>query len=127
MRRRKFRGNVFVSNLPPGVTDAQLAEAFEPYGIVIAAYVARDPDTSALKTFGLVDIAPERAAAIAVAAMNGAEIGGKRIEARRADPEKALAIPAPRIGPAPRSHHRPPANDTRPAFAVEHRRLPPRA
>jgi RNA recognition motif-containing protein len=96
MRQEKFRGNVFVANLPDGYTDAKLAEAFDPYGIVIGACLARDPETGALKRHGLVNIAPERAAAAAVADLNGTNIGGRRIEVRVADPDMGLTIPTRR-------------------------------
>jgi RNA recognition motif-containing protein len=95
MRPQKFKGNVFVANLPKGYTDEDLAQAFDPYGIVIAAFLARDPLTGAAKGHGLVSLAPDRAAAAAVEAINGTKIGGQKIEARIAEPTMALTIPAP--------------------------------
>ncbi|MDB5408198.1 MAG: RNA-binding protein [Rhodospirillales bacterium] len=95
MRPQKFKGNVFVANLPKGYTDEDLAQAFDPYGIVIAAFLARDPLTGAAKGHGLVSLAPDRAAAAAVEAINGTKIGGQKVEARIADPTMALTIPAP--------------------------------
>jgi RNA recognition motif-containing protein len=106
MREQKFRGNVFVANLPKGFTDEDLAKAFDAYGIVVGAFLARDAATGTPKRHGLVNIAPERAAGEAVAALNGMEIGGRRIEARLADPEMALTIPSrlqPRSDASPRS------------------------
>jgi RNA recognition motif-containing protein len=100
MRQEKVRGNVFVANLPNGYTDAKLAEVFDPYGIVIGAFLARDPDTGALKRHGLVSIAPERAAAAAVADLNGKNIGGRRIEVRVADPDMGLTISSRRHSPS---------------------------
>jgi RNA recognition motif-containing protein len=100
MRQEKFRGNVFVANLPNGYTDANLAEVFDPYGIVIGAFLARDPDTGALKRHGLVSIAPERAAAAAVADLNGKNIGGRPIEVRLADPDLALTVSSRRHSPS---------------------------
>jgi RNA recognition motif-containing protein len=134
MREQKFRGNVFVANLPKGYTDEDLAKTFDPYGIVVGAFLARDSATGAPKRHGLVNIAPERAAGEAVAALNGMEIGGRRIEARLADPEMALTIPArlgqPRFDAAPKRMTRPaappaPAKTPRP-FIVERVSLPPR-
>jgi RNA recognition motif-containing protein len=123
MRPEKFRGNVFVANLPKGFTDAQLAEAFDEFGIVISALLARDAKTGAPKNHGLVSIAPDRAAAAAIAALNGKEVGGKRIEVRAADPDMSLTVPSRR---QPRSETpipaRPPA-PTQPAFRVERRDL----
>ncbi len=114
MREQKFRGNVFVANLPKGYTDEELAKAFDPFGIVVGAYLARDSATGAPKRHGLVNIAPERAAGEAVAALNGAEIGGRRIEARLADPEMALTIPS-RLGASRggSSHSGPASGSTR--------------
>jgi len=96
MRQEKFRGNVFVANLPNGYTDAKLAETFDPYGIVIGACLARDPETGALKRHGLVNIAPGRAAAAAIADLNGKNINGRHIEVRIADPDMGLTMPSRR-------------------------------
>lgn len=91
----KFRGNVFVANLPHGYTDEELAQAFDDYGLVLGAHLARDPITGSTKGYGLVNIAPEKAAAKAAEALNGTEIGGRRIEARLADPDMAINLPRP--------------------------------
>lgn len=132
MREQKFRGNVFVANLPKGYTDEELAKLFDPFGIVVGAFLARDSATGAPKRHGLVNIAPERAASEAVAALNGMDVGGRRIEARPADPDMALTIPArlgqPRFEPAPRRPTQAapaPVKTPRP-FVVERVTLPPR-
>ncbi|HEX6979100.1 MAG TPA: hypothetical protein VF342_07350 [Alphaproteobacteria bacterium] len=99
-RNNKFRGNIFVANLPAGLTDQQLAELFDDHGVVLGAFLARDPITRATKTYGLVDLAPAKAAARAVEAVNGTKVGGRRIEARMADPKMSLTIPPPEGGEA---------------------------
>ena len=129
MRQQKFRGNVFVANLPKACTDAELAEEFDSFGLVLGAFIARDPDTGVSKGHALVSIAPERAAANAVAALNGKEMGGRRIEVRPADPAMALNIPAPRGRPAqpPRpAWTAPTAPRPAPTFQLERRPLPRR-
>ncbi len=93
MRPQRFRGNVFVANLPTGYTDAQLAQTFDRFGMVIAACLARDSTTGETKGHGLVDLAPKGAAERAVEEMNGCEIGGRRIELRLADPNMSLTVP----------------------------------
>src|SRR5260221_9597496 len=108
MREQKFRGNVFVANLPKGYTDEELAKLFDAFGIVVGAFLARDPATGASKRHGLVNIAPERAASEAVAALNGMDVGGRRIEARPPHPEKALTVPARRRRPRVDAPPRPP-------------------
>lgn len=95
MRQNKFRGNVFVANLPNGTTDEQLAQMFDAYGIVLGAFLARDAATSSTKGCGLVNIAPARAAEAAIAALNGTTVGGRRIEVRAAAPEMAITMPKP--------------------------------
>jgi RNA recognition motif-containing protein len=95
MRQNKFRGNVFVANLPHGTTDEQLAQLFDPYGIVLGAFLARDAATASTKGCGLVNIAPPRAAEAAIAALNGTTVGGRRIEVRAAAPEMAISMPKP--------------------------------
>lgn len=126
MRSQKFRGNVFVTNLPPGTGDEQLASHFDEYGIVLGAFVARDTENGGLKNYGLVSIAPERSAAAAIAELDGMEIDGKRIKVRQADPAMGLTIPTRRERP-PQSQWRPappPLEHTRRPLIVE--RLPSR-
>ena len=147
MRPQKFRGNVFVANLPKGFTDSELAQAFDRFGMVMGACLARDQETGITKGHGLVDLAPAGAAEQAVLEMNGIEIGGRKIEARLADPNMSLTIHAPREPvrerpeprafeprerPEPRAEARPESRDqfpasrrpagTRPPVQVEVRR-----
>jgi RNA recognition motif-containing protein len=102
MRSDKITGNIFVANLPPGFTDARLADLFDPYGLVLLAHLARDAKTGAVRNHGLVDLAPQPAAAEAIEALDGCEIDGQRIAVRAADPSLALRSPAPKRRPAPR-------------------------
>jgi RNA recognition motif-containing protein len=142
MRLQYFRGNVFVANLPPNLTEDELAEAFDPFGIVLSAFIARDPETGKPLRYGFVDIATERAAKQAVEAMNGAAIGGHNLDVRISErPNKVKKRPAAKTATqrtAPRSTgHRTatenaaddfaaPAPRRRPSFQVERRPLPRR-
>lgn len=126
MRKQSFRGNVFVANLPAGFTDEDLAQSFDAFGLVIGAVLARDAKTGVPKNHGLVDIAPQKAADAAIAAMNGTEIGGSRIEVRHADPAMSITLPGPAPSQAHVERREPrPAPRTR-AVVVEHRSLRPR-
>ena len=100
---RNNKGNVFVGNLPPDFPDERLAEAFDPFGIVLSAGVARDPSTGARLRYGFVDIATERAAAKAITALDGSEIDGCKLNVKPR--EKAAKKPggAPGRRPAPRA------------------------
>jgi RNA recognition motif-containing protein len=143
MRLQYFRGNLFVANLPPNLTEDELAEAFDPFGIVLSAFIARDPGTGKPLRYGFVDIATERAAKLAVAAMNGAAIGGHKLDVRISErPHKVKKRPAAK----PASRRMPLYNAQRraaiegpveafsastprrpPTFQVERRSLPRRA
>jgi RNA recognition motif-containing protein len=126
----RITGNLFVANLPPGFTDARLAELFDAYGLVLSAYLARDPDTGATRNHGLVDLAPASVLPQAIEALDGSDIDGQRISVRSADPDLALRPPRPQGGgnraarPAarPRFPAAPPAAP-RPAVIVERRPL----
>jgi RNA recognition motif-containing protein len=133
---------VFVANLPPELSDDELAEAFDSFGIVLSAHVARDPATGQRLRYGFVDIATERAAERAVAAMNGVALGGhaldvriserpprKKREAASAGPRRTPAVPAPRRAGANRAGEGlgvvAPVR-RQPTFQVERRSLPRR-
>src|SRR5207253_2443064 len=79
---RNNKGNVFVGNLPPDFPDERLAEAFDPYGIVLSAAVARDPATGARLRYGFVDIATERAMTKAITALDGSQIDGCKLNVK---------------------------------------------
>ncbi|HYZ61620.1 MAG TPA: RNA-binding protein [Acetobacteraceae bacterium] len=98
MRPERIQGNIFVANLPVRLTDEQLAELFDPYGMVLRAYLARDPATGETRGHGLVQLAPERAVDEAIAAVNGQVLQGRRIDARRADPDMSLVLAGPGEG-----------------------------
>jgi RNA recognition motif-containing protein len=136
MRSRTLRGNVFVANLPPDFSDERLAEIFDSFGIVLSAYVARDPTSGKRLRYGFVDIATERAAQRAISEMNGAAIEGHkldvRISERKAQPKKPVSTPpaAPETGekePAERGFGAPPPQHRPHGFVVERRPLPRRS
>jgi hypothetical protein len=127
---RNNKGNVFVGNLPPEFSDERLAEAFDPYGIVLTAAVARDPSTGARLRYGFVDIATERAMTKAITALDGSEIDGCKLNV------KPRERPAKKPGGAPRRPlpHAARPHGTRPngaprdfADAPPHPMMPPRA
>jgi RNA recognition motif-containing protein len=90
--------------MPYSFTDDQLAELFEPYGLVITSRMARDKDTGQSKGFGFVQLAPDKARAKAIAGVNGKVLDGRTIEVRVADVKEKPAKPARRfpraVGPS---------------------------
>lgn len=133
-----------MANLPPEFSDEQLAEAFDSFGIVLSATIARDPETGKRLRYGFVDIATERAAKLAVEAMNGTAIDGYNLEVQISDraTAKKLVRPAP-AKPHPTTRRiaaraadsdeaadsfspRPQLRRQQPTFQVERRPLPRR-
>jgi RNA recognition motif-containing protein len=100
---RNNKGNVFIGNLPPDFSDERLAEAFDPYGIVLSAAVARDPATGARLRYGFVDIATERAMTQAITALDGSEIDGCKLNVKARDRTKKPAASARPRRPAQRT------------------------
>jgi RNA recognition motif-containing protein len=96
MWMRHNKGNVFVGNLPPGFSDERLAEAFDPFGIVLTAAVARDPSTGARLRYGFVDIATERAMTQAITALDGSEIDGCKLNVKPRERAKKSPTARPR-------------------------------
>ncbi len=97
---------LFAANVPYSFTDDQLGELFDPYGLVISARVARDKETGQSKGFGFVELAPEKARAKAIEALNGKVIEGRKIEVRIADaPAKPARPPRrPRLAAKPTAY-----------------------
>ncbi len=93
MRSDMIRGNVFVANLPRGLSDEQLAELFDPYGIVLRAHLARDPVSGETLGHGLVQLAPDRVVEAAVAGVTATGMAGCHVKVRRADPGMSIAAP----------------------------------
>jgi RNA recognition motif-containing protein len=112
MRTRKHKGNVFVGNLPQDFSEERLAEAFDPFGIVLSAAIARDPVTGAKLRYGFVDIATEKAAKAAISGLNGTQLDGSKLSVQLS--EKPVKRP-PGTGPV-----------RRPRIATMPARMPPR-
>jgi len=140
MRGRRSHGNLFIANLPSDFSEARLAEAFDPYGIVLSAEIARDPATGVRLRHGWVDIATDRAAKAAIAGLHGTKLDGSRIEVRPSEkperkpggapgarPGRPPARRAPATAAAPPSEAAAPAAPAAPAparqFVVEKRPL----
>ena len=97
---RNNKGNVFVGNLPPDFSDERLAETFDPFGIVLSALVARDPSTGARLRYGFVDIATDKAATKAIAALDGSQVDGCKLNVKARD--KTAKKPGTGAGPRSR-------------------------
>ncbi|XP_054709562.1 CUGBP Elav-like family member 2 isoform X1 [Uloborus diversus] len=72
--------NLFIYHLPQEFNDADLAQTFMPFGNVISAKVFIDKQTNLSKCFGFVSYDNPSSAQTAIQAMNGFQIGMKRLK-----------------------------------------------
>ena len=78
---------LYVGNLPWGTTEVELAEAFRPHGTVISSRIITDKETGRSRGFGFVEVEDDDAEAM-IAAMNGAEFGGRQVVVNEAKPRQ---------------------------------------
>ncbi len=78
---------LYVGNLEYGVTNADLEQMFSAHGTVESAQVIMDRDTGRSKGFGFVEMKTEQEAQAAIAALNGAQSGGRSLTVNEARPK----------------------------------------
>nr|WP_321356222.1 RNA-binding protein [uncultured Draconibacterium sp.] len=78
--------NLFVAKLDSSITGDYLNELFSAHGEVASAKVIFDRETGNSKCFGFVEMPNEEEANAAIAALNDAEIEGKQIVVKEANP-----------------------------------------
>jgi RNA recognition motif-containing protein len=76
--------NIFVGNLPYGVTDTELRQAFEAHGAVSSASVILDKFTGKSRGFGFIEMPNQAEAQAAIAALNGQDIQGRAMRVNEA-------------------------------------------
>ena len=77
---------LYVGNLPYGVRDADLEQAFSQFGSVTSAKVMMERDTGRSKGFGFVEMGSDAAAQEAINGMNGQSLGGRNVVVNEARP-----------------------------------------
>ncbi|WP_120965329.1 RNA-binding protein [Comamonas sp. lk] len=82
---------LYVGNLPYGVRDNDLEQAFGQFGAVTSARVMMERDTGRSKGFGFVEMASESEALAAIQGMNGQPLGGRSLVVNEARPMEPRA------------------------------------
>ena len=80
---------LYVGNLPYGVRDNDLEQAFSQFGTVTSAKVMMERDTGRSKGFGFVEMGSDSEAQSAIQGMNGQSLGGRSLVVNEARPMEA--------------------------------------
>ncbi|BFN36165.1 RNA recognition motif domain-containing protein [Fidelibacter multiformis] len=78
--------NIYVGNLPWGVTEEALKTLFSEYGTVDTARVITDRNSGRSKGFGFVEMSNDSDAQEAIEALNGKEMDGRALRVNEARP-----------------------------------------
>ncbi|MDK2977049.1 MAG: hypothetical protein PWP06_1524 [Candidatus Marinimicrobia bacterium] len=78
--------NIYVGNLPWGVSEEALKNLFSEYGTVDTARVITDRNSGRSKGFGFVEMSNNAEAQKAIEALNGKEMDGRALRVNEARP-----------------------------------------
>jgi cold-inducible RNA-binding protein len=87
LRRAPAMANIFVGNMSFQTDEAELRALFEPYGEITRVHIPTDRDTGRARGFAFVEMADSSAAANAITALNGRELGGRQLRINEAQPK----------------------------------------
>ena len=79
--------NIFVGNLDFGATEETVRSLFEAYGAVERVSLMTDRDTGRSRGFAFVEMTDTEEADRAIAALNGANVGGRALNVNEARPK----------------------------------------
>ena len=80
---------LYVGNLPFSATEDELREIFERHGKVDSVSVITDRETGRARGFGFVEMAEASAAADAIRALDGTQMGGRALKVNEAQDKRS--------------------------------------
>lgn len=78
--------NIYVGNLAPQISEAELLELFKPFGQVQSVEIKRDLFSGTSKGFGFVEMPGKAHSLAAIAALNGKEHAGLPLRVNESRP-----------------------------------------
>ena len=79
---------LYVGNLPFSATEDELRTLFERHGSIASVNVITDRDTGRARGFGFVEMEEESAAADAIRALDGSDMGGRSLRVNEAQEKR---------------------------------------
>jgi cold-inducible RNA-binding protein len=79
---------IYIGNIPYTMKEQDLIDVFQEFGPVDSAKVIIDKKTRRSKGYGFVEMKNEGDEDEAVEALNGKEIGGRKVKVSKANPKK---------------------------------------
>jgi RNA recognition motif-containing protein len=80
--------NIYVGNLPWGLSEEDLREAFEAFGEVVSIKIIQDKFTGRSRGFGFVEMPTQEEGEAAISALNGKDLKGREIVVNQARPRR---------------------------------------
>ena len=80
--------NIYVGNLPWGLSEEDLREAFEAFGEVVSIKIIQDKFTGRSRGFGFVEMPTNEEGEAAISALNGKDLKGREIVVNQARPRR---------------------------------------
>ena len=84
--------NIFVGNLDFNTSEQDLRQVFEAYGQVDRVSIMTDRDTGRSRGFGFVEMANAEDGEKAIAALNGSQLGGRKLNVNEARPRPERTV-----------------------------------
>ena len=79
--------NIFVGHLSYGATEESVKSLFESHGAVDRVNIITDRDSGQSRGFGFVEMPNDAEAERAIAALNGTELAGRKLNINEARPK----------------------------------------
>ncbi len=84
--------NIYVGNLPFGVSEDDVRQAFAAYGTVSSVSIIKDHETGQSRGFGFVEMPEAAEGTAAIAALNGKPLKGRALKVNEARPREASGV-----------------------------------